>query len=342
MSTPIPSTIPVLALDGLLEGDPTALARIARALPEPCTRLGVFHVTGHGIPADDLAAFERAMRALFDLPAAGKRAIRRTEDNAWGYYDRELTKNRRDWKEIFDFGPERGTDDGHAPRGPGLDHSDGRNRWPAGHAELKRALLAHFAACERLARALLRPICLSLGLAPDRLDACFEDHSSFLRLNYYPPCPEPAPADAAPLPARGALGVHPHSDAGALTILHQDGVAGLQVVLGDRFVPVDPVPGALTVNLGDMLRVWSNDRYRSPVHRVLANAERARYSAPFFLNPRYDTICEPLRAPREPGRTRPRFRPVSWAHFREQRSAGDYADRGPEIQVDDYLIEPER
>ena len=47
-------------------------------------------------------------------------------------------------------------------------------------------------------------------------------------------------------------------------------------------------------------------------------------------------MCEPLLAPE--ARTVARFRPVSWAHFRDQRSAGDFADEGDEIQVDDFLL----
>ena len=76
--------------------------------------------------------------------------------------------------------------------------------------------------------------------------------------------------------------------------------------------------------------------FRSAVHRVLARPDRDRFSAPFFLNPRYDTVCEPLLAPE--ARSAARFRPVSWAHFRDQRSAGDFADDDDEIQVDDFLL----
>jgi isopenicillin N synthase-like dioxygenase len=131
--------------------------------------------------------------------------------------------------------------------------------------------------------------------------------------------------------------VHHHTDAGALTILLQDEYAGLQVQRGDQLVLVEPVPGALTVNLGDMLQVWSNDLYRSPVHRVVASPDHTRFSAPFFWNPSYTTVCEPLPALLRGGE-RARFRPVSWAKFRDQRSAGDYADYGAEIQIADFRI----
>lgn len=319
--------IPIINIDGLVEGDGDALERVSRELRAPCERIGVFHLVGEVIDAAELSHFDRAMRQLFALPQAQKDRMRRSRDNAWGYYDRELTKNRPDWKQVFDYGRERD----HAVR-----HSDGHNRWPAATPELKPVLLRHQAFCERVATALIRAISVSLGLPADRMDAFFVDHSSFVRLNYYPRCTDPAPPDADWFPEHGRLGVHHHTDAGALTILYQDDVPGLQVFATDRFELIEPVPGALTVNLGDMLQVWSNDRYHSPIHRVLANADRERFSAPFFLNPSYDAVCEPL-ASSEP----PRFRPISWSHFRDRRSAGDFADYGAEIQIADYRIEPD-
>ena len=329
----VQSQPPVIDIRGLPEGDGAALQRVGQALRGAPARLGLFHVTHHGIPRDDLHAFDETMHALFAMGEAEKAAIRRTRENAWGYYDRELTKNRPDWKEIFDYGPEPEPGQ-HAPA-----HSDGRNQWPAGHPEWKTVLIRHFAQCERIALSLLRALCVSLELPADRLDAAFVDHSSYLRLNHYPRCDEPAPPDADWFPEQGRLGVHHHTDAGALTILYQDEVAGLQAWVEDRLVLIEPVPDALTVNLGGMLQVWSNDRLRSPIHRVLAHRNRERFSAPFFLNPRYDTVCEPLlEGPAAAASAR--FRPVSWAHFRDQRSAGDFADFGAEIQIEDFRIEP--
>lgn len=321
---------PVLDIEGLADRDSRALDRIAAALEGPAKSLGMFHIVGHGVAADDLARFEAAMHGLFALPDPVKQKMRRSRENAWGYYDEELTKNRPDWKEIFDYGAERPADE------PRPAHSDGTNRWPPDQPEIRRTLLRHHSECVRLAQHLLRVLSVSLGFAPDRLAPFFDEDSSFVRLNRYPVCDDPAESDSPPLPEAGHLGVHPHSDAGALTILFQDRVASLQIEVDDAFVLVEPVPGALTVNLGDMLRVWSNDRYRSPVHRVLARRDRERFSAPFFYNPRYDTVCAPILD--ADARESSRFRPVSWAHFRDQRSAGDFANYGAEIQVDDYLV----
>ena len=320
----------IVDIDGLDRGDAGAIRRVAAAIAAPCAEWGVFHVVGHGIPEAELTRFADAMRRLFELPDIEKQALRRTRDNAWGWYDAELTKNRRDWKEVFDYGVER------APIA-GASHSDGTNRWPPGRPELREALLAHYYHCERVARALLRALCAGLGLDADALDAAFADHTSFQRLNRYLPCPDPAAADAPLLPSAGQLAVHHHTDAGAITLLYQDDVPGLQVQRGERLVLVEPVPGALTINLGDMLQVWSNDHYCSPVHRVLANAERTRLSAPFFWNPSYTTVCEPLPALLRGGE-RAHYRAVSWAQFRDRRSAGDYADYGAEIQIADFQI----
>jgi len=322
---------PIIDASGLMEGEVRALERVGAALRAPCQSWGLFHIAEHGIPAEELAEFGAAMSAFFDKPAREKAELSRTRQNAWGYFDQELTKNRPDWKEVFDYGAER------TPGARAELHSDGVNQWPDDAAALRRILLRHHASIERLAMGLLRALCSSLGLPPDTLSGFFERHSSFVRLNHYPPCANPATPDAPLFPEEGRLGVHHHTDAGALTVLYQDEVPGLQAFHRSRWHTIEPVPGVLTVNLGDMLQVWSNDRYRSPLHRVIVHKDRARYSAPFFLNPSYETVCEPLPGLLATGEAR-RFRPISWSHFRDQRSAGDFADYGPEIQVEDYRI----
>jgi isopenicillin N synthase-like dioxygenase len=57
---------------------------------------------------------------------------------------------------------------------------------------------------------------------------------------------------------------------------------------------VHPIPGAITVNTGDMAQIWSNGKYQAPLHRVLTNRNKVRYLAPFFYNPGYETWVEPI------------------------------------------------
>ena len=191
-----------------LEGDPGSpvYRSTARELGRACSEFGFFQVVGHAVPDGLIAELERHARAFFALPPARKQALGRDEDNALGYYHRELTKNTPDWKEVFDLGPVAAPElpDDH-PANRGL---DGVNRWPAGLPGFRETMQEYWSACEGLSLRLLAAVCVSLGLAPDRLGAHFlPAHTSFLRLNHYPPCDDPAPADSPLLPTSGYMGV---------------------------------------------------------------------------------------------------------------------------------------
>ena len=163
------------------------------------------------------------------------------------------------------------------------------------------------------------------------------DHTSYQRLNYYPPCSLPAPADAPHVPVTGHLGISHHTDSGAITVLLQDAQPGLQMWQGDRWHLIAPHADALVINIGDVVQVWSNDRYRAPLHRVLAHASTPRYSAPYFYNPDYAAVYEPLLGACDSAHP-PRYQPISWGEFRAARAVGDYADQGEEVQISDYRI----
>ncbi|MGE0803247.1 MAG: isopenicillin N synthase family dioxygenase [Lautropia sp.] len=308
--------VPVIDIRRL--DSPAARAAIDRA----CRDWGFFQVTGHGIERSVIDEVFAVSQLFFAQPAADKRRILRDADNPWGYFDRELTKNRRDCKEIYDFGPDSG--DGRGPRWPG-----GRLR-----QRFEPAVRACHASCTTLSLRLLSVIASNLGANPQVLARGFEQgtHTSFVRLNFYP---KSAPDDAGDA-ARQPLGVGEHTDAGALTILLQDEQPGLAVQRRDgRWHLVAPQRDALVVNIGDIVQVWSNDQYRTAPHRVLTNPAHDRYSIPFFLNPSYETTYEPLPAMVTPDRPAV-YRRIGWREFRGLRAAGDYADLGEEVQIRHY------
>lgn len=308
-------------------------AATRQLLDQACRDWGVFYLDGHVLERELVRRMFAAMHGFFAQPAAVKQAVERTGSNPWGFYDRELTKNVRDWKEIFDVGPNIATD--------GLPGA--RAQWPdetrsAAIQGFCETLQAYSAACEQVARQVLHAISANLGMPARYLDGCFDAaQTSFLRLNHYPPCANPAPANTPGIPASGHLGIHHHTDSGALTVLLQDGQAGLQVLQGEHWHLVQPRENALLVNIGDIVQVWSNDRYRAPLHRVLANAAVSRYSAPYFYNPSYDTVYAPLPGVCDAANP-PRYRPIHWGEFRAARAAGDYADLGEEVQISRYRI----
>ena len=325
MSVPI---VDLSELDAVAHGRTDAVGAAAR----DC---GFFQVTSHGVSSRLVDRVWAQTHAFFDLSRPAKQAIARTKENPRGYYDRELTKNRRDLKEVFDFAavPHPRLPDEH-PKNRAAVH--GVNRWPTDLPEFRTTMLEYLAACERLSLRLLGALCAGLGLPEDTLARHFKSvHTSFARLNHYPLDDLLEPETAAILTPLGDVALHHHSDAGALTVLLQDDVGGLQVETGAGWVDVTPIDGALVVNVGDMMQIWSNDRYQAAVHRVRSMAGRPRYSIPFFFNPAYPTNVDPLRTA-DAGR--PRYRTVNWGEYRQIRADGDFADYGHETQIADFRL----
>lgn len=112
-----------------------------------------------------------------------------------------------------------------------------------------------------------------------------------------------------------------------------DEPASLQVLHNGQWRRVLPHPDSFTINIGDMMQVWSNDRYIAPLHRVLAAREAERFSAPFFYNPPHEALIAPV-----PTTGRPGYTPLGWGDFRRRRFQGDFADTGKEVQIADWAV----
>jgi len=313
--------IPVIDMGG-------GRAGVTRKIAEACLAWGFFQIVGHSVPAELVSAASAEAQSLFAAGKAQKRMLTRSRDNPWGYYDRELTKNARDKKEIYDIGPDAGgVDPGDAP-------FTGATPWPAWQPSFETTMRAYFEACTTASADLVDMIADGLGAPPGALRGAFaEEHTSFLRLNYYP-VDDPLAGETE---ERADLGIHHHTDAGALTLLLQDEVRGLQVYRDGLWHTVEPLRGALVVNISDMVQVWSNDRYCAPVHRVLAMDRAARRSLAFFYNPGYRAAVAPLPN-LVTAKTPARYKPIVWSDFRRRRADGDFANYGAEVQIADYRI----
>lgn len=295
------------------------------ALDAACRDHGFFLLAGHG--ADDL--IERtwdATRRFFARPHPEKRAVVRSESNALGYYDRELTKLRRDCKEVFDF---------MDPDGP---IGEKRNRWPDDAPEFHATMVEFFRVFSGLAAQAVRVVHDALTLSGDQVEQYGGSHLiSTVRLNHYP-VGDPVPIDQRDgLTPLGEVALGHHTDPGVLTLLLQDDTGGLQTLSReDGWIDVPPEPGTIVVNLGDVVQVWTNDRYRAAVHRVVPMTKQARYSIPYFYNPVVDSVISPIAALREGP---PRYRDFTWREFMRARIDDNYADLGAEdTQVDHYRV----
>lgn len=319
-------SVPVIDLGPLLSGGDRGPRAVSAEIAAASSEWGFFQIVGHGISRAVLDSAWQRMQEFFALPASAKEAILRTRDNPWGYYNNELTKNQRDRKEVFDFTRE----DSQDIYGAG-------NRWPRMTNEFRATMLSYLAACERLCLKLLEAYCIGLEVPRRHLARDFAaGHTSFVRLNHYPVADPMAGSSLAHLPVAD-LGVHHHTDAGALTLLLQQETGGLQVHRDGAWHDIEPLPDALVVNTGDMMQVWSNDFYRAAIHRVLAMHRQDRYSIPFFFNPAAGTVVRPL--PSTISEARPaRYHSIHWSEFRSRRTDGDFADYGPEIQISQYRV----
>eukprot|EP00262_Sarcandra_glabra_P005321 TRINITY_DN1676_c0_g1_i1.p1 TRINITY_DN1676_c0_g1~~TRINITY_DN1676_c0_g1_i1.p1 ORF type:complete len:391 (-),score=57.40 TRINITY_DN1676_c0_g1_i1:688-1860(-) len=269
-----------------LDDDPEALVSLVGEIGDACRDWGIFQGINHGVPLELRWRIEKAMKDFFALSAEEKKKVTKDEVIFGGYHDIENTKNIRDWKEVFDFVVEDSTAilDSH-------DSGDGdlhmmQNQWPDYPPQFREVCQGYAGAVGKLACKLLELISVSLGLGEKRLNGYFKDQISFVRLNHYPPCPSP----------HLALGLGRHKDPGAITVLCQDDVSGLEVKrkTDGAWVRVKPIPDAYIINIGDIFQVWSNDKYESPEHRVVANSERERFSIPFFFNPGHCVMVKPL------------------------------------------------
>lgn len=309
--------LPLIDLRASFSADPAARIGVALEIRKAVTDTGFLYVTNHGVDQAIVdAAFEQGRRFL-DLPLAvkeqyargrGKRGYEGLEGQA---VDRTLAGGERsapDYKESYNFGRDRG------PVSPNF----AENQWPAELAGFREPLEAYYTAVDGLAYHLVRMLALSLELDEHAFDPAFEYAHGTCRLLRYPP----QPANAK----RNQMGAGAHTDIGAITILAQDDRQALEVLhrSGD-WIKAEPIRGTFVVNIADMFPRWTNDIYRSSMHRVMNNASgRDRHSIVFFYSPNYYTEIACVPTCLAPGE-RPKYEPIVAGEYARARLAASRA-----------------
>jgi len=247
----------------------------SRRLGQAFERYGFAVVSDHGLADAEVEDALARARAFFALPDAVKQRYNPpggAGQRGYTPFGVETAKGeaRADLKEFWHMG--RDLPPGHPSAG-----AMPPNLWPEEVPGFRDAVGGLFAGLDALGDRLLRAVARHLGLEDDFFVPAMQDGNSVLRLLHYPPL---AP-DAVGLRA-GA-----HEDINVITLLLGAEEAGLQILDRDgRWLDISPPPGALVVNIGDMLQRLTNHRLPSTTHRVINPApERrgfARYSTPFF------------------------------------------------------------
>jgi isopenicillin N synthase-like dioxygenase len=290
------------------------LEEVAAELGRSFEEYGFAVVRDHGIPQDLIDRAEALSKAFFALPEEVKLRYKiEGGGGARGYtpFGVETAKDAKvhDLKEFWHVGRE-------LPPGHPLSEFMAPNVWPAEIDGFRAVFEDLYAAFERAGARVLEAIALHLGLPRDWFAKTVEDGNSVMRLLHYPPL--------TGAHAEGAIRAAAHGDINTITLLLGAEEAGLELLTAKgEWKAVAPPPGALVVNIGDMLDRLTNHRLRSTTHRVVnprgEAAYRARYSMPFFLHFRPDFVIETLPQCIDPARPDDHPEPISSHEFLQQR-----------------------
>lgn len=305
-SPPKPAThVPVIDLSR--SRDAEGRRSLAREIHQVCRDTGFFYVRNHGVPQELVEAQFAFAARFFALPLERKLQLHMNRSRSFAGYEPLAgqtldTDSPPDLKESYYYS--RDLPDDHPCVVAGI-RGYGANQWPDELVGFRDQMLAYYTAIRALGDRLLELIALSLQLPEKWFAPMFREAAGTVRLLRYPPHPRDARFNQ--------LGAGAHTDWGGITLLAQDDIGGLEVqnTAGD-WIAAPPLAGTFVVNLGDLVQRWTNDVYRSTMHRVLNNAGagRDRYSVPFFYSPAHHARIQCLSTCVGPGNP-PKYAPCT-------------------------------
>ncbi len=307
--------IPVLDIGPSLAGEPGALGRLGEEVRLALEDIGFFFIENHGVPQ---LLIDRvfAENARFHAQPLERKLAVKVNSKGLGYmpsglqrpkYHRGKTPGKPDIGEAFFIGREvqAKTRDVDTPN----PLYQGGNLWPEDLPGFRDTLIEYFEAMEALSLRLLPVYATALGLPEHFFDPAFV-HSrplGILRVSHYPAtqCEE------------NQFNASPHIDGDFITILAQSEIPGLELRTPEKkWIQAPALPGTFLVNAGEILRLWSNGRFRSTWHRVINQSGRDRYAIPFFYSPSPDTLIDCVETCRDVEHP-PQYRPVTVREYTE-------------------------
>ncbi|KAI6122501.1 hypothetical protein EDD16DRAFT_1691831 [Pisolithus croceorrhizus] len=258
-------------------------AAVSKALHEACVRYGFFYLDiSKYVNAGEPEELTRLAREFFFLPQEEKDKISITlQDNC----PRNPDKSKTLW---------------------------GENQWPTIPA-FREKYEQWIEKMKKLGMIVMEAMANGLGLSEDEwkeLRSQVDNSFWIVRAIGYPPLPDDYDGFSCGAhnllyadPTRSALQVFLHNSG---TPCHRDGKEGV-------WINADPIPGCIVCNIGSMWEVWSNGLYKSTLHRVIHKG--SNYRIPFFFEPNFDAIVEPLTAAMEQTGNVQVYKPVEYSNF---------------------------
>ncbi|KAI0274309.1 2OG-Fe-II oxygenase [Russula aff. rugulosa BPL654] len=296
---------------------PEVQQALAKRIRDVCIDVGFFYVKNHGISEETIALTLDSMKTYFALPLDTKMELDSTKTSNFKGYSAVLSSNIEpdgagDMHEGFEFGWEASDE---APGSLTANRSNdgamaGANIWPDVPG-FREALLRYYHAAVGLGKNLFPLFARALDLSPEFFDDKTQNSAAIMRVLHYPP-------QTGPIDER------------CFTILwQQPGIQALQVRNArDEWVDAPPIPGTLVINLGDQFARWTNDVFKSTVHRAANRSGSRRYSIPLFFGTDYDVSLEPIAGCVSAERP-PRYEVMTAGDFVKMRLQAMYGQQPP-------------
>ncbi|GMH19426.1 hypothetical protein Nepgr_021267 [Nepenthes gracilis] len=263
--------LPIIDMERLTSPDfmgPEELERLDRA----CKDWGFFQLINHGVNSLLVEKVKNGIEEFFNLPIDEKMKYKQLPGEIEGYGQAfVVSENQKlEWADMFAFY----TLPTHI-RKPYL--------LPMFPLQLREGIEAYAVELEKLALKLLEYMAKALKMDANEMRAVFEGGLQAMRMNYYPPCPEP---DLSPMFPPGGL-------PSFVILLQVNEVEGLQIKKDGRWVAIKPLSDAFLVNVGDSLEIVTNRIYKSIEHRATVNSVKERLSIGTFYSPNLDREIGP-------------------------------------------------
>ncbi|KAJ1284980.1 hypothetical protein BS78_03G246100 [Paspalum vaginatum] len=264
--------LPVVDLSPFFTGDESGIARATEAMGEACRTLGFFRAVNHGVPAELMARALELSATFFALPDEEKAKVRPVKGSqaplaaGYGQHPPHLV-DRYEYVRVCH------------PR------HELKLYFPAEPAGFREAMEECYAKLTELGLLIQDILNGCMGLPPGFLKDYNNDRGLdvMVALRYFPSTQQ----------EEEEIGLSEHEDGSCISFVFQDEVGGLEVLKDGNWIAAEPVPGSIIVNIGDVVRVLSNNSLRSATHRVVRKPVH-RHSFGFFWSIHGDKWIEPL------------------------------------------------
>ena len=302
----LPDEVPVIDFAPLVGGSATAIDALAKQVDDACREIGFFTVINHPVPPPLIRQVFAQSARFFAQPLEEKLKLHmgksahfrgylpmdedappndgqgRAVSGFQEHMDRPKTR-KPNKTEVFQISLELDANDPDVRVGKPL---HGANPWPE-LPGFRDTVLTYYDTMRGFAALLASVFARGLRLDQDFFVPFYTKPMIQLRLLHYLPQE----------PQRAVEGgdSRAHSDAGGFTMLQQDDVGGLEIrSKSGEWIVVPPMENSFVINIGDSMKMWTNNRFASTLHRVVNRYGRERFSVGIFANPNYDTVISPL------------------------------------------------